>query len=521
MKKSYKYAVNGKTKEVEYNYIPVRYIIAALITLIEIALVIGVVILCCIYVPYFYVAALITQIACVIRIIASEDNPDYKVPWLIIVLVVPVAGFMLYFMFYSRTLHPKFRRRIIDVYSKLQKTDDTEVFESLREHDALVASEARMLADISRSGLYRADSCQYYPIGEELFKAMLDDLKSAESFILMEYFIIEEGQVWGAMLDILKRKAAEGVDVRVVYDDVGCMMTLPGDYAKTLGSFGIKATPFSRLRGNADSEFNNRSHRKICIIDGRVGYTGGVNLADEYANIVTKFGHWKDVGIRITGRAVNELTSLFLGDYFINVKEVDESFERYYNSEKTSHGSGFILPFGDGPRPVYERNVAKTVIQSMLATAHEYVYIMTPYLIIDNELCTTIENAALRGVDVRLVLPHIPDKRLIFTMTKSYYSRLIKAGVRIFEYEPGFVHAKVYLADGERAIVGTVNLDYRSLVHHFENGVWLYRADCISDIRADFDTTLDRCIEITADKLKTGLGTRFLRAVIKIFAPML
>lgn len=337
----------------------------------------------------------------------------------------------------------------------------------------------------------------------------------------MEYFIIEEGKVWGAMLDILKQKAADGVDVRVVYDDVGCMMTLPGDYAKTLCSFGIKATPFSRLRGNADSEFNNRSHRKICVIDGTVAYTGGANLADEYANIVTKFGHWKDVGLRLTGSAVNELTSLFLGDYFINVKTVDESFDRYYNSEKTLHGGGFVLPFGDGPRPVYDRNVAKSAIQSMLATAREYVYIMTPYLIIDNELCTSIENAALRGIDVRLILPHIPDKKLVFTMSKSHYSRLIKAGVRIFEYEPGFVHAKVYLADGERAIVGTVNLDYRSLVHHFENGVWMWGTDCIGDIKADFDSTLDKCIEVTSDKLKVGPWTRFLRSVIKIFSPML
>ncbi len=355
----------------------------------------------------------------------------------------------------------------------------------------------------------------------QLFEAMIADLQGAESFILMEYFIIEEGRVWDSMLDILKQKAAQGVEVYLVYDDVGCMMTLPGNYAKELRSCGIKATPFSRLRGNADSEFNNRSHRKICVIDGRVAYTGGANLADEYANIVTKFGHWKDVGMRITGGAVNELTSLFLGDYFINVKAVDESFDRFYNDAKKSHGCGFVLPFGDGPRPVYDRNVAKSAIQSMLSTAREYVYVMTPYLIIDNELCTAIENAALRGIDVRLILPHIPDKKLVFTMTRSHYSRLMKAGVRIFEYLPGFVHAKVYLADGERAIVGTVNLDYRSLVHHFENAVWMYGTDCIRDISADFESTLTECTEVTQDKLKTGLLTRILRSVIKIFSPML
>ena len=337
----------------------------------------------------------------------------------------------------------------------------------------------------------------------------------------MEYFIIEEGVFWNSILDILKRKAAAGVRVRVLYDDIGCMSTLPGDYHKQLSGFGIEATPFSRLRGNADSEFNNRSHRKICVIDGKVGYTGGVNIADEYVNRVERFGHWKDTAIRLEGEAVWELTRLFLADYGINVKKLPDAVENVYPKVGGHAAGGYIIPFGDGPRPLYERRVGKSLIQDMLAAATEYMYMTTPYLIIDNELCGSIENAALRGVDVRIIVPHIPDKKLVFGMTRSFYQRLMKAGVRIYEYEPGFIHAKSYIADGQYAMIGTINLDYRSLVHHFENGVWMYRCDCIRNLEGDIRATMEKSVEVTPDMIKTGLLTRFVRSVVRIFAPML
>lgn len=308
--------------------------------------------------------------------------------------------------------------------------------------------------------------------------------------------------------------------VRVLYDDIGCMSTLPGDYAKTLRSYGIEAVPFSRMRGQADGEFNNRSHRKICVIDGKVGYTGGVNIADEYINEIVKFGHWKDTGIRLEGEAVWELTRLFLSDYGINVKALPkDEYELYPTSDIFENG--FVVPFGDGPSPIYEHRVGKSVIQNMLGSATRYMYMTTPYLIIDNDLCTSIESAALRGVDVRIIVPHIPDKKLVFGMTKSFYHRLMKSGVKIYEYEPGFIHAKSYIADDEVAMIGTINLDYRSLVHHFENGVWMYRCDCIRDLKADIEKTIEKSIEITPDMLKTGLITRFIRSVVRIFAPML
>ena len=520
MKRKYKVRTGKKTVEREYSYIPVRYIIAVLITLLEILAIIGIVVACCYYIPYFYVAAFITEVFCVIKIVASDDNPDYKVPWLLFVLILPIAGFMLYFLFYSRKLGKKFIRRLDELKRYRYESDQVKILEELECENAHASAQAKMLCSISGASVFGNTKQTYYPLGEDMWQAMLPDLEKAEKFIFMEYFIIEEGKFWNSILDVLKRKAASGLTVRVLYDDIGCMSTLPGDYAKTLRSYGIEATPFSRMRGQADGEFNNRSHRKICVIDGKVGYTGGVNIADEYINEIVKFGHWKDTGIRLEGEAVWELTRLFLSDYGLNVKALPkDEYELYPTSDIVENG--FVVPFGDGPSPIYEHRVGKSVIQNMLGSATRYMYMTTPYLIIDNDLCTSIESAALRGVDVRIIVPHIPDKKLVFGMTKSFYHRLMKSGVKIYEYEPGFIHAKSYIADDEVAMIGTINLDYRSLVHHFENGVWMYRCDCIRDLKADIEKTIEKSIEITPDMLKTGLLTRFIRSVVRIFAPML
>lgn len=500
--------------------IPFRYIAAIIFALLETVTILAVVIALSYYVPYFYLVVLATGIACVIQIIASDDNPDYKIPWLLFVLIVPVAGFMCYFMFYSRTLKKKYIRRLADLKHQSYHQDDRELFAQLDRVNPAACSQAKMLCKIAESHLFTDTVQQYFPLGEDMHKQLLVDLRGAEKFIYMEYFIIEEGVFWHSILDILKEKVAQGVEVRVVYDDIGCMMTLPGNYWKILRGYGIEAAPFSLLKGNADSEFNNRSHRKITVIDGRIGYTGGVNIADEYINQVERFGHWKDVAVRLEGDGVKELTKLFLIDYGINVRKAPEQ-KRVHYPTCTIQESGYVIPFGDGPSPIYRRRVGKCVIQNMLNHANRYVYIMTPYLIIDNELCQTIENTALRGVTVKLIVPHIPDKKLVFEMTRGYYQRLMNAGVEIYEYKPGFVHAKCYLADDEYAMVGTINLDYRSLVHHFENGVWMYRCSCIQDIKADFFDTLDKSIHITDEMIRWTLPQRFLRAVMKVFAPML
>ncbi|MBQ9783668.1 MAG: cardiolipin synthase [Clostridia bacterium] len=506
----------------KFRYIPLRYILAIGISVLEILAVIGIVVALCYFVPYFYIAAWLTEIACIVRIIASDDNPDYKVPWLLFVLILPIAGFMLYFMFYSRTLRKKYVRRMKELKAAPYPSDDSRLFARLKEENPTAHGQAKILCHCADSHLYTNTAQTYFPLGEDMHPRMLEDLHKAEHFIFMEYFIIEEGHFWNSVLEILKEKAASGVDVRVVYDDIGCMTTLPGNYAKTLNALGIRATPFSRLRGNADSEFNNRSHRKILVIDGTVGYTGGINLADEYINEVERFGHWKDTGLRLEGEAVRELTRLFLIDYGINVKELPpQRNDLYPTLSAPTTEDGYLIPFGDGPRPIYRHRVGKSVIQSMLAGANRYVYMTTPYLIIDNDLCQSIENAALRGVTVKIMVPHIPDKKMVFEMTRSYYPRLLRAGVEIYEYEPGFIHAKSYLADDEIAMIGTINLDYRSLVHHFEYGVWMYRCQAIGSLKQDLEETLVKCIRITPDMLKIGLLKGFFRAVVRIFAPLL
>ncbi len=521
MKKTITYDVNQEKFQKEIDYIPVRYIIAILITLFEVFAVVGTVIILCDRIPYFYLAAWATEIFCVIRIIASDDNPDYKVPWLLFVLIVPIAGFMLYFMFYSRTLQKKFIKRLSDLKRHSYKQKDSALFDELRKENPVAAAQAKMLCDIAETHLFTNTKQEYFPLGEDMHCRMLEDLRTAEKFIYMEYFIIEEGKFWNSILDILKQKAADGVEVKVLYDDIGCMMTLPGNYCKTLRTYGIEAVPFSRLRGQADSEFNNRSHRKIMVIDGKIGYTGGVNIADEYINEVIKFGHWKDIGIRLEGEAVWELTKLFLVDYGINEKEVLVTSHELYPVQPDIAEKGYIIPFGDGPHPIYKRRVGKSVIQNMLSGATRYAWMTSPYLIIDNDLCTDLENAALRGVDVRIIVPHIPDKQIIFSMTQSFYPRLMDAGVKIYEYEPGFIHAKSYLVDDEYAMIGTINLDYRSLVHHFENGVWMYRCKAVQALKADIEDTFSKCIEVTPAMLKTNLLQQFIRAVVRIFAPML
>lgn len=508
-------------KEQEINYIPVRFIIAILLIILEVAAVLTLTILCALYIPYFYLAMYATQIFCVLKIINSQENPDYKIPWLLFVLVVPVAGFMIYLMFYDRKLSKKYVKRLRTIGSQQIKTKDEETLAKLQKEDKQAYLQANQLCKLASTHVYQNTKAEYYDMGEKMFAAMAEDLKKAEKFIFLEYFIIEEGIFWNGLLDILKEKAAAGVEVRVIYDDVGCMCTLPGDYYKTLQSYGIKAVCFSRLKGQADNEFNNRSHRKIMVIDGKVGYTGGVNIADEYINEKVLFGLWKDVGIRLEGEAVAQLTSIFLADYELNVKTPVEEFAPYFWNGSSLADEGYVIPFGDGPGPIFKHRVAKTMIMNMLNQAQDYVYMMSPYLIIDNELCQAMENAAMRGIDVRIITPHIPDKKVVFVMTRSYYKRLMDAGVKIYEFEPGFVHAKVYLSDDKYSIVGTINLDYRSLVHHFENGVWLYKHEVLGQIKDDLVNTMNQSIEVTDGLIKETIMQRLIRAVVRALSPML
>lgn len=519
MKKKITYKENEKIIEREIDYIPFRYILAIFLVIFETLCVIGFVVLSTIYIPYFFILVIATQLGVSVAIINSKDNPDYKLPWLFFVMLLPIVGFMLYFMFYSRKLSKKQSKRLGTLTKQLVNKDDSVEFDMLKKDNEIIYSQALILTKLAESHLYSNTTISYYPLGEYLFDAMLNDLKKAKRFIFMEYFIVENGVFWSAVLEILKQKVENKVEVRFIYDDIGCMMTLPGNYYKQLQKIGIKAVSFSHLRGQANNEFNNRNHRKITIIDGEIGYTGGINIADEYINQVIKHGHWKDVGIRMQGESVNELTRLFLIDYGINFKKINDDFSNYYSHEQ-SNEVGFCIPFGDGPKPVYQRHVAKSVILNILNQSRRYVYITTPYLITDNEMLQALENTALRGIDVRIITPHIPDKKLIFHMTRSHYERLMTAGVQIYEYERGFIHSKIYMSDDEVAMVGTINMDYRSLVHHFENGVWIYKHKVISDIKSDFMDTLDKSIHFELGMVKRNAFQKIIQAIVKIFSPL-
>ncbi|MBQ9791329.1 MAG: PLDc N-terminal domain-containing protein, partial [Clostridia bacterium] len=322
---------NGKEYvDKEISYIPVRYIIAIMLAVLEIVAVIATMFLCAIYIPYFYIAIFITEVGVVLQIIGSNMNPDHKIPWLLFVIILPIVGFMLYFLFHQRKLPKKIIKRL-SRHDESLNFSDVDIKNKLQKEDPLISSQAVVLSNIANTHLYQDTKIKYYKLGEELHQGILADLKNAKKFIFLEYFIIEEGLFWNSILDILIEKASSGVEVKVLYDDIGCMNTLPGNYYKQLKSYNIDALPFSILKGNADGEFNNRSHRKILVIDGVVGFTGGVNIADEYINARKKHGHWKDTAIRMEGLAVNELTKLFLSDYYINVKkDVDVDFSNYY-----------------------------------------------------------------------------------------------------------------------------------------------------------------------------------------------
>jgi len=521
MKKKIKVYEKNKYVEKEVNYIPFRYIIAMLVTIFEIISIIAVMVFLAIYVPYFYVAIIATVVGVVIQIIGSNENPDYKVPWLLFVITLPIVGLMLYFIFHQRKLPKKYFKRLNKLNNSLNYDDHKEL-EELKKDNELIYSQIEQLKKISGTHLYRDNNITYFSLGEEMHKSILEEVEKATKFIFLEYFIIEEGVFWNSILDVLKRKTSKGVEVKVVYDDIGCMNTLPGNYFKQLKEHGIEAVLFSKLKGQADGEFNNRSHRKILVIDGKVGFTGGVNIADEYINVKEVYGKWKDTGIKIEGPAVDELTKMFLSDYHINIKKNNDlDLMSYYGKYDMKGNNSYVVPFGDGPNPIYERQVGKTVIMNILNQATNYVYITTPYLIIDNELMRCLENTALRGIDVRIIVPHIPDKKIVFEMTKSNYEILIKSGVKIYEYTPGFIHSKMYISDDVLAMIGTINLDYRSLTHHFENGVLIYKDKCIESMKKDFIETMNESEYIKKELGKDNLIKRFIKSIVRIFSPLL
>ena len=460
-------------------------------------------------------------ISTILAIVNRNMPPESKVTWLLIA-VVPVFGSLLYLMFGERRLSKKEMKQLENMESMEFREDNSrELRLKLKEENKAVYGMVKSLLSMDHNAdLYNGTSSTFFPLGDQMFKQLLEDLRSAKKFIFMEFYIIDEGLMWDSILEILIEKVKEGVEVKLLYDDIGCMATLAGNYTKRLRKLGIDAHKFNKVIPRLTVAYNNRDHRKILVIDGQIGYTGGINLADEYINQIERFGHWKDSAVRIEGRAVKALTRLFLMTWYINQGEI-EDFDKYHMENRAVDGEGLYIPFGSGPKPIYKSQVGKAVYQNMINQATDYVYITTPYLIIDYDLTEDIRNAALRGVDVRIVTPFIPDKKLIQIVTRGAYPDLMEAGVKIYEYLPGFVHSKQVLVDDEIAVVGTINFDYRSLVHHYENAIWMYETPEIPKILADFDNIFAVSREIKLETFRVAWYQHLVKEIMQLFAPML
>jgi len=470
---------------------------------------------------YANYAIRVVAVAVVLQIVNRSMNPNNKLLWTFLILLSPVFGLLLYLIFGRRGASMTKRKKMDAIKAEMLKHlhQTPEVNRTIEREDRTVYRQMKYINDWSGYPAYQNTATRYYKCGEEMFPDMISALEQAQKFVFMEYYIIEAGYMLYRILEILERKVQAGVDVRLIYDDIGSIGTVPKDFAKTLEAYGIKCMPFQPFQPFMSVLINNRDHRKMMIIDGKVGFIGGTNLADEYINHVERYGYWKDAAVQLKGEAVRSLTLMFLSmwEYVGGGKEDVTALPV---PKETFRGDGFVQPYCDCPFD--EEYVGETVYLNIINQALDYVYIFTPYLIIDNEMLTSLCNAAKRGVDVRIVTPGVPDKRIIYWITQSFYRVLIESGVKIYQYRPGFLHAKSFLCDDKIATVGSVNLDYRSLYLHFECGVFLYRCKAVEELKAD-------CLEVFAcsDEItisfceKQHVFVQLFQGIMRLLAPLL
>lgn len=463
--------------------------------------------------------AVVTAVMLII-ILNSDDDPAFKLSWCIVVSVLPLFGTALYAVVRCDVGSRLYKRLLQNATeSSLPYIPDcTDEIKKLEQEDADFAGLARYLQQHGNAPLCANTDVRYFPLGEDKFQEMLHQMEQAEKFIFLEYFIIAQGQMWGKILEILTRKAKEGVEIRVLYDGMNAVTNLPYHYPAMLEMLGIKCKMFSPVRPFVSTHYNNRDHRKILIIDGHTAFTGGINIQDRYINQEEVFGHWKDTAVMVQGEAARSFTLMFLQMW--NANERTHIYESYLTPGPAVSAPGYVIPYSENPTG--QERVAKTVYLNILNQAKKYVYIMTPYLILDAEMSNALQYAAKRGVDVRIVLPHIPDKRTAFALAKSHYRELTGAGVKIYEYTPGFVHAKVFLSDDTCGVVGSINLDYRSLYLHYECAAYLYKVPALADIKADFAATMAKSQLVTAEDVKNqSLFYRITAALLKVAAPLM
>lgn len=457
------------------------------------------------------------SVAVVIFLVAKEEASSYKIIWIVLIFFFPFVGGILY-VFLGNKKPAKKLRRAFDQQMQQIKANRIENNLISTIDDENIKGQLTYLKNQGFSSFY-GHNVTYFSSGEEAFAPMLKALKNAKKYIFMEFFIVEEGYMFHTILDILKQKASEGVEVRFMYDDVGSLTKLPRKFYLELEEYGIKSIAFNPFVPVISLAMNNRDHKKIVVIDGIVGFSGGFNIADEYINQVERFGYWKDSGVMLEGQAVWSLTMMFLSSWNAS-QHTQEDYSRYLPQY---HGldqrDGYVVAYTDSP--LDGEQVGEIVYLNMINQAHRYVYITTPYLILDDLLQNALINAATRGVDVRIVTPAIPDKKIVFKVTRSYYRELIEHGIHIYEYTPGFVHAKNFLVDDHCATVGTINLDYRSLYLHFENGVYLYNCSCLKDMKEDFMDIFQKSHEMTKEEVVSKKFKGFFEVLLRVVAPLL
>lgn len=477
------------------------------------------------YITYIYGAFILLSSSVVIYILNSKENPSFKLVWIIPILVIPVFG-VFFYLFTRVQLGTKTIEKRLLLLLESQRDylhQDKFTMEALEKENVQVFNLAKYMNKCGGFPIHTNTSVKYFPCGEDKFEEMKIQLESAKEFIFMEYFIIENGVMWDTILEILERKVRQGVEVRVMYDGMCSLALLPYNYPKKIREKGIQCKMYAPIVPFLSTYQNNRDHRKIIVIDGHTAFTGGINLADEYINEYERFGHWKDTAVMLKGEAVKSFTLMFLSMWDIDVKE-KEDYEQYikkdFNFENNMKPEGYIMPYGDSPFD--NENVGEQVYMDILNTANKYVHIMTPYLILDNEMITALTYSAKRGVETIIIMPHIPDKKYAYLLARTYYEELIEAGVKIYEYTPGFVHAKVFVSDDEKAVVGTINMDFRSFYLHFECASYIYKNLVIRDIEEDFQNTLKKCKLITIeDCKKLGLIKKLIGRTLKLFAPLM
>lgn len=464
----------------------------------------------------------IAKIATVLYIIYHHDSAAYKISWIIFIMFVPVVGILAYILWGRSKMRMKkeLELRKVRVYSENLLQDSKPILQEMKNNDKYKYNQVEYMTKISGYPVYKNHGVEYFDIGEKFFDSLKKDLMKAEKYILIEFFILERGKLWDEIFSILKQKSKEGVKIKIIIDSLGCLLKNNKNVKEELEQAGIEIYKFNPFSPVVNGYINYRDHRKIVVIDGRYGYTGGVNIADEYVNLISKFGHWKDVGIKIEGEAVWSFTIMFLRTLeTITKKNIDYDWYKK-NFKDLKKASGYILPLADGPDN-RKSPIENTYIQT-INYAKNYVYMTTPYFIISEQLLTAMLNSARGGVDVRVIVPHIPDKKLVYLATRSYYEVLLEAGVKVYEYKPGFIHSKTFVADDNTSIVGTANLDFRSMHLNFEDIVWTYKTGEEEKIKQDFERMLANCIEIDLDTWKSRSRlTKIAEAVVAAFAPML